>query len=72
MNKVHRQIIPKKPKCEGVTATFICVGLPEIRPALAVLIIGTWLSLIIMGLEILHKKFDVERQFDKAVDSYDY
>lgn len=52
MNKQKRRWFPKKPACESGARDFMTVGLQEIKPALYLLIFGTFLSFIVMLVEI--------------------
>lgn len=54
IDRVHRQFIPAKPRCEAGSRKFVSVGMTEIRPAVIFLAIAVLMSLLIMLLEIMH------------------
>lgn len=66
MNRVHRQFIPSKPRCEAGSRKFVSVGITEIRPAVLFFAIGMLTSFIIMLLEAIYVKVKALRNQIKS------
>lgn len=67
MDKIHGQFISKKPKCEGNARSFVSVGLHGIQPAIMLFVVGSLIAFIILGHEILYKKFIDEQALFKLI-----
>lgn len=66
MKREEIRWVPRKPNCEGGHG-FVSVGITEIKPALMLLLGGYMIAVIMIVIEILNKKIQLQivKKFDK-------